>query len=154
MYREADNEVIPAAEWVGVLLPLLRAGHQLKISPAGSSMRPFIAGGRDEVLLVSREGVKLKRGDVVLYAQEDGTHVLHRIHHVKNHQYYMLGDFQTRVEGPIKEQDVVALARGFVRKGRYITSHNWFYRTITGLWLTLRPLRPFLWRIYSRLRHG
>lgn len=151
MHSKLDDVYIPASEWVAIMLPLLEEGHELRISPLGTSMLPFILGGRDEVVLSSCFGVRLKRGDVVLYSRDDGTHVLHRIHHIKDDKFYMLGDYQTWIEGAINNQHVVAVARAFIRKGKHISCDNPFYKTVTGLWLFLRPIRPLLLRIYRFL---
>lgn len=151
MHSKLDDAIIPASKWVAIMLPLIEEGHELRISPSGTSMLPFILGGRDEVVLSSRFSVRLKRGDVVLYSREDGTHVLHRIHHIKDDKFYMLGDFQTWIEGPIDSQYVVAVAKAFIRKGKHITCNNPFYKMVTGLWLFLRPIRPLLLRIYGFL---
>ena len=47
-------------------------------SPEGSSMRPFIKGGRDIVVMTAPER-PFKRYDVILYENTDGKTVIHRI---------------------------------------------------------------------------
>ncbi|HWQ71408.1 MAG TPA: S24/S26 family peptidase [Desulfitobacteriaceae bacterium] len=152
MYKELNEIFIPASDWVEMILPLLNKGYELKISPNGTSMLPFICGGRDEAVLIARTDIRLKRGDVVLYSREDKTYVLHRIHHIKAGRIYMLGDIQTWIEGPIEDENVVAVVKAFVRKGKYISCHNFIYKLVTGLWLVLRPVRPFLWKHYCLIK--
>lgn len=150
--EELSGGVIPAVQWSSAILPILDDGQNLKIPIKGLSMYPLLVGGRDEVLITTVLGKKLKRGDIVLYVREDGTHVLHRIHHLKNKKYYMLGDAQTWIEGPIKEEDVLAVATSVIRKGKMISCSQYGYRIIAGLWLLMRPLRPQLLRIVRVLK--
>lgn len=149
---ELGRRVIPAAQWSSALLPILDEGRSLKLPLSGLSMYPLLVGGRDEVLITSVSGTRLKRGDIVLYSRNDGTHVLHRIHHIKNSLYYMLGDAHSWIEGPIEEEDVLAVATAVIRKGKMIACNQYSYRIISGLWLLMRPLRPRLARIVRGLR--
>lgn len=92
-----------------------------------------------------------------MYVSEDGIHALHRIHHVKGRDYYMLGDSQTWIEGPIKEDAVLAIATAIIRKGNKISCSNLFYRLIVEIWLLVRPLRPkillFVRKLLSFIKH-
>lgn len=133
---------IPAAQWSSAIMPVLAAGHTLRLPFAGLSMFPLLVGGRDEVIIAAASGRHLKRGDIVLYARKDGTHVLHRIHHVKNSMYYMLGDAQTWIEGPIREEEVLAVVTELIRKEKTIRCSERGYRFISELWLLVRPIRP------------
>lgn len=149
---ELTRGFIPAAQWSAAILPILAEGRNLKLPLSGLSMSPLIVGGRDEVLITSVLGKRLKRGDIVLYVRTDGTHILHRIHHVKNNRYFMLGDAHTWIEGPIEEADVLAVATAVIRKGKMIACSQYSYRIISSLWLLLRPLRPLILRIVKGLR--
>ena len=142
---------IPAAQWSSAIMPVLAAGHTLKLPFAGLSMYPLLAGGRDEVIIAAASGRHLKRGDIVLYKRKDGTHVLHRIHHVKNSMYYMLGDAQTWIEGPVREEDVLAVVTELIRKGKTILCSKSGYRFISELWLLMRPMRPQIMKIVAHL---
>lgn len=144
---ELSRSFIPAAQWSAAILPILAEGYNLRLPLTGLSMYPLLVGGRDEVLISTVLEKRLKRGDVVLYVQKDGTHVLHRIHHVKNSMYYMLGDAQTWIEGPIKKEHVLAIATAVIRKEKMILCNKYSYRIISGLWLFMRPLRPLILRI-------
>lgn len=147
MHRELEDGRIPAAEWMTAMTPLLAGGHRLKICPSGTSMVPFIRGGRDEVILCSAAGKELRRGDIVLYRREDGVHVLHRIHHVERGACYMLGDFHTWIEGPVERENILAVASSFIRKGREIQCDGLCYRLLSETWLLTRPFRPLVFRI-------
>jgi hypothetical protein len=142
--KKLNQDFIPAVEWSSAILPILKEGHELKLLLSGRSMHPLLLGGRDEVVIKLIDNMKLKRGDIVLYCRDDGTHVLHRIHHIKNYSYYMLGDAQTWIEGPIDDTQVLAVAVYIIRKGRTISCKGKTYRLISELWLILRPVRPLI----------
>lgn len=143
------ESIIPATEWMAAIKPLLDDGLTLKISPSGLSMYPFLVGGRDVVLLRSAETKKLRRGDITLYSREDGLHVLHRIHHIKNNEYYMLGDAQTGIEGPIARKNIHAVAAAVVWRNTQIGCNDFILRLLTQTWLTIRPLRPVFIQSYK-----
>lgn len=148
---------ISAAEWAPAILPVLSKGYSIKIPLKGMSMYPLLVGGRDEAVISSIGVKKPGRGDIVLYVSEDGIHALHRVHHVKGRDYYMLGDSQTWIEGPIKEDAVLAIATAIIRKGNKISCSNLFYRLIVEIWLLVRPLRPkillFVRKLLSFIKH-
>lgn len=145
------DKLIPATEWSSAVLPLMEHGHYFKLPIEGLSMYPLLSGGRDEVLIASILGKQLKRCDIVLFVRKDGTHVLHRIHHTKNKMYYMLGDSQTCIEGPIKEENILAVAIAVIRNERMISFDKYSYRVLSNLWLFMRPMRPFMLRIIQKV---
>lgn len=149
--RKLSEGLIPALEWSPAILPLLGEGHKLRIPLDGLSMFPLLVGGRDEALLSAIQGRKLRRGDIVLFVQEDGAHVLHRIHHIIENDFFMLGDSQTMIEGPVRRENVLAIAESLIRKDKTISCSHPVYRFAGGLWLLLRPFRPYILRILLKL---
>lgn len=145
--KELNDRVIDAAQWSSVIIPILAEGHSLKLPFEGLSMHPFLVGGRDEVLIEAASGKRLKRGDIVLYIRDDGVHVLHRIHHTKEKKYYMLGDAQTWIEGPIAAKNVLAVVTTIFRKGKTIACSKLSYRVVSEFWLLMRPVRPHIIKI-------
>lgn len=141
---------------IQIALSALPPNQTLKISPKGTSMCPLLLGNRDEIYVVPAT-FPLKRGDLALFLRENGIYVIHRIFKVvkvKNStQYFMLGDNQTEIEGPIEESQIHGIAISLKRKGKIIDcKRNGFYKVYSALWLILRPFRPFFQRIASLLR--
>lgn len=145
-----DSQV-QADEWIPVLLETLREGKKAKISPNGYSMYPFLVGGRDDAVLKLTEN-KLKTGDVVLYRRNSGKYVLHRIYKIKDDKYYMLGDYQTEIEGPIEKEQILAVAESFVRKGKRVSCDNKRYKMYVKIWNSIVPLRPILIVLWRGIR--
>ncbi len=144
------ENIISATDWVTAIKPLLEDGHLLRISPSGLSMYPFLVGGRDEVFLRSTTIKKPVKGDIALFRRDDGMHVLHRIHHIRNNRYYMLGDAQTRIEGPVDENNVIAVVEAIIRKNRKTNCNNIILKALSGIWTMLRPFRPLIIKLKLR----
>lgn len=153
-----ENGKIPSVDWVKAFRPLLDEGFSLSITPQGTSMVPFVCGGRDSVLLKSPDISALRRGDIILYPDPNGDFmILHRIHHIKNGFFVPLGDSRTDIEAGVPSDDVYAVATEIVRKGKRISCDNPRYRFLVLVWLAIRSLRPLifrLWRRYIRLRYA
>ena len=64
--------------YMTALRSLTEQGHSVSVPVAGSSMSPFLAGGRDTVFF-SRPDTPLRRGDIVFYERASGQFVMHRI---------------------------------------------------------------------------
>lgn len=147
-----EENIIPAGTWMAVMKPLLDDGFELRLCPSGTSMLPFLAGGRDEVFLRSVKAKKPVRGDIALFSREDGLFVLHRIHHISQNRYYMLGDAQTWIEGPVKEENVQAIASAVMWKNKKISCDSLLLKLLTGTWLFLRPVRPQIVRFVRGIK--
>ena len=131
---------------------LLTDGKTIKIKPQGYSMYPLFVPGRDEACIERTDFSSLKRGDVILYRRDKSILVLHRIWKITDNSFYMVGDNQTEIEGPLRADQVRGKLIGFVRNGKFVTVNNPFYRLLSGLWLFLRPLRPCAWKLTACMR--
>lgn len=126
---------------------LLQEGNNISIKPQGYSMYPVLVPGRDEAVIEPVNTEKLRRGDVVLYRRDKavasgGILVLHRIWKRRPEGFYLVGDNQKEIEGPLRPDQMKGIMVAMNRKGRYISVTNPVYRCLTGIWLMLRPLRP------------
>lgn len=135
--------MIRADDWIPTIIPFIEEGKTVKIMPQGFSMVPFITGGRDEVNLVQIKG-ELKRGDIVVYRRDNAIYVLHRVYKIKNGEYYMLGDAQTEVEGPLRREQMIAKVESYYRKGKLIVCQSRREKVEYTLWFAIRPLRPLV----------
>ena len=113
----------------------LSAGKAVSFKIHGNSMFPLLVGERDRV--------------VALYRRDDGSLILHRIHHVSDEGVYMVGDNQTGIEGPLKRSQVLGEATVFIRKGKRIKKNDPGYVMYAGIWLMARPFS----RIFANLYH-
>ena len=131
---------------------LLASGTTIKIKPKGYSMYPLFVPGRDEACIERTDFSSLKRGDVILYRRDKSILVLHRIWKITGNSFYMVGDNQTEIEGPLRADQLRGKLTGFVRNGKFVDVKNPIYRFLSGLWLFLRPLRPCAWKLTACVR--
>ena len=131
---------------------LLAEEYAVRIKPQGFSMYPLFVPGRDEAVIEPADGRKLRRGDVAFYRRTAGILVLHRIWKCRPEGFYMVGDNQKETEGPIGRAQIKGILTGVVRDGHFFSASHPLYRFLSLFWLWLRPLRPLLSRMVSRLK--
>ncbi len=146
---EHSTRILQPEELDKLLPAMLEAGISVPLAVTGGSMVPFLAGGRDSVLLSAIDR-PLRRGDILLYRRTDGAWVLHRICKLRDNELWMLGDAQQTIERGIRPQQAAALVTGVRRKNKNLRPSSLTWRFFAGIWLWLRPMRPML----LRLRRG
>ena len=116
----------------------------------GFSMRPFLDDGRDKVVLVPPRTPKI--GDVVLAEIAERRYALHRVIKIEGDTYTMRGDGNPlRMKELFKQENIVGLADGFIRKGKYVSVNSRKWRFYSTMWRLLTPFRRILLAIYRRL---
>ncbi len=117
----------------------LATGETVQFTIKGTSMRPLLVGGRDQVILAPVPE-KLKKYDLPLYLRDNGQFVLHRIVEV-GETFTCVGDNQTELETGLRQEQMLALAVGFVRKGRKYSINSPIYWLYCHFWHHTRPIR-------------
>ena len=139
------NEIL-----VPELARLLAKEKEVRFTPSGNSMRPFIEGNRDSVILAPLTRSP-RRGDILLVgATQPGgqtTYVLHRLvriaHDEQGELLVLQGDGNLQGEETCRRSDII----GRVRR---IESPKGRAKLLTRgrLWHALLPIRGFLLKIY------
>ncbi len=119
----------------------------------GTSMLPLLKQGRDLFIIEPVKGVRCKKYDVVLYRCPPDKYVLHRIVKVREKDYVILGDNCLYKEYGIKDEDILGVMTGFVRKGRQWNCNDIRYRLFVRFWLLCFPCRK-LWKKLIGKVHG
>ena len=101
---------------------------------SGTSMWPLLQEGKSRVQIVARDKRQLRKGDIVLYRRCDGTFVLHRIVKVQKDSFLLCGDHQFRPLEQVQEAQIMGVAQGFFRNGRYFDEKTWWYRLYKLFW--------------------
>ena len=97
---EKSNEVlIPEFE------RLINLDHMVEFIPKGVSMRPFIEGKRDKVILA--KGPEVKVGIIVL-AKIGDKYVLHRVYKIRGRKIILRGDGNLEGYEVCRESDIIA----------------------------------------------
>ena len=133
-----------------ILIPelarLLTEGKEVRFTPSGVSMRPFIEGDKDSVILAPVEQTP-RVGDVLLAQVETlcgrQTYVLHRLVRIEGERYVLQGDGNLSGEEFCNRGDII---------GRVIKIETPQGRrkplTRGRIWYVLRPVRKWLLKIY------
>ncbi len=152
---ETEQKKIPVRKvdtqtFLGAIKDMVREGHDVPVTITGGSMTPFLVHGRDRVIL-SKISRPLKTGDMVLYQRKSGQYVMHRIRYIKKQrtEYYMIGDAQTVTEGPLKEEQIVAVVIAVCRKGKWLKPGDFWWEFFSRIWLHIIPLRRPVSKIYA-----
>lgn len=142
------KRIVEADTYIPVIWELVEAGNTVPFLITGNSMSPFMIHERDTILLKKPE-FPLKKGTMAFYRRKTGQYVMHRICKVKDGKYYFVGDAQTAVEGPLEAEQIFAVVCGVKRKGRLEKPGTFWWEFFEHIWLWVRPLRPFLRKMYS-----
>ena len=142
------ERVVDPKEYVSVLRELAVAGRVVSMLIAGSSMSPFLCHNRDYIYFTKPDR-ELRRGDMVFYQRDTGQYVMHRVYKRKKDGYYMVGDAQTQIEGPLRRDQIIARIIKVKRKGRIIEPGNFWWEFFEHVWIRIIPLRKVIEKLYS-----
>lgn len=131
---------------------LLQEGIIIRIKPQGYSMYPLFIPGRDEALIQQADSTDCHKNDVVLYRRDQGILVLHRICRITSDGFYMVGDNQYEVEGPLRPDQIIGKLIAFNHNNRELSVKNPLYKFVSSLWLFMLPVRPFCFKLTAFLR--
>ena len=145
MTRTVDTNV-----FVSTLKELTEQGKEVSLLISGNSMSPFLVHQRDSILF-KKPDRQLRRGDMVFYQRENGQYIMHRIYRVRPEGYYMVGDAQTAIEGPLKESQIFAVITKVERKGKWIGPENFWWKFFAHVWIRMVPIRRYVLKVYSVL---
>ena len=138
-----ENEIL-----IPEIARLLNEGKQVRFTPSGVSMRPFIEGDKDSVILAKLNQAP-RVGDIVLAQVETlcgkSSYVLHRLIRIEGDRYILQGDGNLNGEEVCALGDIIGVVirieapsgrRKLMTRGR--------------LWYHLRPFRKYLLKIYRK----
>lgn len=131
---------------------LVESGVSVTFPVNGRSMRPFVEGGRESLVL--EKPVRVAVGQVVLAFVEGERYVIHRILRRSGDRLTLMGDGNLSLCEYCSVSDVKAVATYVVSpSGRKRPLYSMYRRFASRLWVALRPFRRYLLKIYSII-HG
>ena len=131
---------IDTSEYISNLKQLIADNHSVVLTVMGWSMMPFLRHQEDRVLLTKTSGLP-KVGDIVFYQRKTGQYVLHRIYQHRIDGYYIMGDHQLDLEGPIEPSAIFAIVTEVERNGHWILTNSFWWKSTSYIWRLLYPLR-------------
>ena len=145
-----DVKQVDTREYVSVLRGIAEEGKVVSMLIAGSSMAPFLCHNRDYIYFTKPER-ELRRGDMVFYQRDRGQYVMHRIYRVKPDGYYMVGDAQTQIEGPLRREQIFAVITQVKRAGKMIRPGDFWWEFFEHIWIRIVPARRIVTALYGML---
>jgi hypothetical protein len=145
----SELKLIKAAELFSLTNEIIEQGGRAWITVAGMSMYPFLKEGRDSVELSKACFAQIKKGDIVLIKRVNDVYVLHRVLKVCKDCFYMIGDAQQWVEGPLLPEQLQAVVTRVKRKGHIISCDNILLKLFVFVWRLLIPVRSKILRLLS-----
>ena len=134
---------------------LVDEGVEVIFPVNGRSMRPFIEGGRDSVLLV--KPVDVKPMDVVLAQVIGGNYVVHRVLSIDGDYATLMGDGNLQGRETCECKKIYAKVTHVVTpKGKRIALYTPFRHFVQKMWVNVLPVRKYLlklYRVYIRIRN-
>lgn len=140
---------MPNSILLGDVKQLITEGRKVTLKVKGNSMRPFIEGERDSVILTGSDNYQ--QGDIVLAEISEGNFVLHRIIQINEKEAILMGDGNLAKIERCDIHHVVAKVETIIRKGKQVNPNAYGQRTLAKLWSFLGPIRRYLLAIYRRL---
>lgn len=127
-------------------------GRMITLNVIGRSMRPFLSGNGNESIVISKyKPEELKPGTIVVFPH-DNRIFSHRIITKANEGFIAQGDGICNDTEYIKQENILAIVRYVIRKGKKKSSPYCFSaRIYWRLWYLLRPIRRYLLLIYNQL---
>ena len=163
---------VPLEQLAPIMSECMAQGQEVVLTITGHSMSPFLRNKKDQVVLVACDPTALQPGDVPLYQRRNGKYILHRIverddgsvrtrwgeegalpSRCDSLQYTMLGDAQWQEEPHIAPDQIIAVAKAFISRGKRWECDSEAYRNNRLRWHRMLWLRPFLVRFYHLPRH-
>lgn len=148
------NEIktVKAANLFPIITDIIEVGQSVRISVSGSSMSPFLHDSVDSVEMSKGEFSSISRGDIVLIRRTGGAYVMHRVYKKEKDCFYMVGDAQQWIEGPLFPEQLVAVVPSVWRKERHISCSNPCWKFLSRFWLLVLPVRHHIFRMVRLLK--
>ena len=123
---------------------LMEEGREVTFRPLGTSMLPFIRGGRDSVHLRKMDEVAV--GDIILIRLPGPRYVLHRLIAIEGENLTLMGDGNISGTEHCTKADVLGTVTAIERGKRLVKPGD-------GLWWRRLPrfFRRYFLAIYRRI---
>lgn len=142
--KTLPNELI-----LGEVSRLIERGETVTLKAKGTSMLPFIVGGRDSVVLERPD--ELKTGMIVLAYVVGERYVLHRIIAIEGDKLTLMGDGNLKGVEMCLRKDVKAVASRIIKPFGEVDCHGRRHLRQVAVWNMLKPVRRWILAVYKRI---
>lgn len=144
-------ELIKSDKIFPAIQEYLKEGRRVRLSVTGTSMCPFLMEKRDSVELSYAEFYEIKKGDIVVILRKNGQYILHRVINKTEKCFYIAGDAQQEIEGPLYPRQLIAVVTSVWRKKKHIQCSNLCWKVLSGVWIKVLPFRYTIMKIHRSM---
>jgi len=137
-------EYVKAETVFTMVKEILAKGNSVRLAVTGTSMYPFLREHVDSVELAEFSILSIRTGYIVLILRDNGEYVMHRIVKRSEESFYMAGDAQNWIEGPVRYDQIVAVVKKVWRNEKQVECSNALWRIYSKIWMGLMPLRGII----------
>lgn len=141
---------VDTTEYVNALRAIIDEGKEVSMMLTGNSMSPFLIHQRDSICFRKSDRDPVK-GDMVFYQRPGGQYVMHRVWKRTNDGYYIVGDAQTQIEGPVRREQIFAVITKVRRKGKWIKPGDFWWEFFAHIWIRMVPVRRTVMKLYAKI---
>ena len=139
----SNKITLPNTSFLTEIVRLLNEGRTVTFLAKGNSMRPFIRGDKDSVVL--KRTTSISKGDIVLAFIDENRYVLHRVIRVHNDDCIeLMGDGNYKCTEQCSLSNIVGTAVQIIRNGKRIECNSPAEQKKAMLWIKLLPIRRYL----------
>lgn len=151
--EDIPKRIVDTALYMNTIKEIVGEGRAVPLLITGNSMCPFLVHERDTIL-IEKPKMPLKKGDMVFFQRRNGQFVMHRICKVRRAAsgrlvYYMVGDAQQEIEGPVEASMIFGHIIKVCRKGKWIGKGDFWWEFFEHIWIRMIPFRRLAMRIYG-----
>ena len=143
--RTIDNEILLREVCV-----LLSQGKRVKLRAKGNSMRPFINGSKD--ILVLTPLTTLHKYDVVLARIKGKRYVVHRIIEISENRITLMGDGNLYGNEECVSTNIFGTVESIIHNGKEYSLRSSSARLCAIAWRFLLPLRRMKSKILNLIK--
>lgn len=135
--------MVPDEVIISEAIRLVSEGVKVTFPVRGRSMRPFIKGGEDSLVL--EKPTRVCKGDVVLAQIASNYYVVHRVIALDGENVTLMGDGNLSQTESCRLSDVKAVATYVVSvKGKKRSLENTQHKLASRIWYKFRFIRKWL----------
>ncbi|MDE6336580.1 MAG: S24/S26 family peptidase [Muribaculaceae bacterium] len=142
----SQTHILPNYILLKEVCQLLAQGKTVKLRAKGNSMRPFIRGDIDTLLL--SPPTSFRKGDIVLAKTENGSYIVHRIVKINTNIVILAGDNNLYQQEKCDKTNIYGTVNAIIHNGKKHNLSTPSSRLLALLWHNLLPLR----RLYHKIK--
>ena len=132
--RTIDNDTL-----LGEICLQLSQGKKVRLRAKGNSMRPFIHGSKDILLLAPSDC--LRKGDVVLARIYEKRYVIHRIIGIRGEKITLMGDSNIYGKEECSRSEIFGIVESVIHNGKACDFTSSSSHIMAIAWRMLLPIR-------------